>query len=200
MSECKFPCPQCRQPIQCDTASAGAQINCPGCGQPVLVPPVPSATAAAPAGTIQLKISTLRTVALIGLAVLLAAGAVMLALHLFAGPRKVTFKAFVDGTDVVKISGDRLWIEHLDFQTPIRIKVNGEKWNPGWDSGTSATYKLRRAFKPGKPENIKFTKQLGRGDISIVEKPSPDNNQTLAIKLDDGPYGGADWYEFTVSW
>jgi hypothetical protein len=150
--------------------------------------------------TIQIKISTLRNTALIGLGVLLVAGAVLLALHLFTGPKKVTFRAYVDGTDVVKISGSRLWIEHGDFQLPTRIRINGEKWNPTWDSDTSSTYKLRRAFRPGSPESIKFTKQFGRGAISIVQTPAPSNDETLAIKLDDGPYGGADWYEFTVSW
>jgi hypothetical protein len=150
--------------------------------------------------TIQIKVSTLQTAAIIVLGVILAAGLVWLPFHIFAGPRKVTFKAYVDGTDIVKISGSRLWIEHQDFQLPAKIRVNGEKWNPAWDGDTSSTYKLRRAFSPETPENIKFSKQLGRGDISILAKPAPDNDETLAIKVDDGPFGGADWYEFTVSW
>jgi hypothetical protein len=30
--------------------------------------------------------------------------------------------------------------------------------------------------------------------------PSPPNDKALAIQLDDGDEGVADWYEFTVSW
>lgn len=200
MSEFKFPCPQCRQHIQCDTAYAGAQIHCPECKQAIIVPPGEPATGAPPKGTIQIKISTLRAAGLIAMGILLLAGAIGLAAHIFAGPKKVTFRAYVDGTDVVKISGNRLWMEHLDFELPVRIRVNGQKWNPGWDSNTSTTYKLRRAFRPGNPESIRLTKQLGRGEVSLVQKPAPDNDETLAIKVDDGAYGGADWYEFTVSW
>ena len=38
MAEFKFFCPRCGKHIQCDTGYAGSQINCPGCGQTILVP------------------------------------------------------------------------------------------------------------------------------------------------------------------
>jgi hypothetical protein len=117
----------------------------------------------------------------------------------------------VDGTDVVKLSGSRLWIEHLQWQQPVRISVNGATWNPTWNETQSPTfpnwsdnesrpYTLKRWFSPHNPDNIKLVKTAGRGPIAIIEKPSPANQQTLSIKLDDGPMSGADWYEFTVSW
>ena len=148
---------------------------------------------------VQIKVSTLRTVAFIIAGVLIAASIADLAFHL-SGPKIVKFRASVDGVDVVKISGYRLWIEHQDFQLPIRVKINGANWNPAWNAGVSAPYKLRRAFRPADPAAIKLVKLRGRGDVTILEMPSPANDQTLAIKLDDGPYGGADGYEFTVSW
>ncbi len=37
-SELKFSCPCCGQHLQCDPGYAGAQINCPGCQQPINVP------------------------------------------------------------------------------------------------------------------------------------------------------------------
>lgn len=201
MPEFKFPCPQCKQHIQCDPGYVGTQINCPACGKPVVVPPPPSVAGALPKDTIQIKLSTLRTAAIIALGVLLAAALVWLSVDvLFAGPRKVTFRAYVDGTDVVKISGSRLWIEHLDFEMPNKMRINGEKWNPSWNGNTSAIYKLRRSLNPRTADNIKLLKQLGRGEISIMEKPTPANDQTLSVKVDDGPFGGADWYEFTISW
>jgi hypothetical protein len=39
MAEFKFFCPQCGRQIQCDPGYAGTQINCPGCQQPITVPP-----------------------------------------------------------------------------------------------------------------------------------------------------------------
>src|ERR1039458_331452 len=46
MAEFKFACPQCGQPIQCDTGYAGAQINCPSCQQSIVVPQAPRFAAA----------------------------------------------------------------------------------------------------------------------------------------------------------
>jgi hypothetical protein len=48
MPEFKFSCPQCGQRILCDSAYAGAQINCPGCQQSIIVPPSPAAAAPPP--------------------------------------------------------------------------------------------------------------------------------------------------------
>jgi hypothetical protein len=41
MAEFKFPCPQCRQHIQCDPGYAGMQIDCPICKRAILVPQPP---------------------------------------------------------------------------------------------------------------------------------------------------------------
>jgi hypothetical protein len=199
MAEFKFPCPQCKQHIQCDTTYVGSQITCPSCQQTIEVPHVPT-MAASGTDSIQIKKSMLRNTALILLCVLLVAGLAATGIYLFTGLKKVTFKAYVDGTDVVKLSGRRLWIEHLDFQPPNKITVNGKKWNPAWDNNTSAPYSLGWGLIQRKPENIKLTKRLGRGTVEIMEKPSAANQETLSIKVDDGGFGGADWYEFTVTW
>jgi serine/threonine protein kinase len=132
--------------------------------------------------------------------ILLAGGIILLAVHLLAGPKTLTFKAFVDGVDVVKLSGKNLWIEHLYDQLPAKMSINGKKWNPVWDKNTSAEYELHPAFKPRNPESIKLTKRTGRGAVFIMEEPTDENGGTLAIRVDDGGIGGADWYEFTVSW
>jgi hypothetical protein len=201
MNEFTFPCPQCKQRIQCDAGYVGTQISCPVCQKEIIVPPIPPPTAA---GTgervIQTKTSTLRAVAMLGASVLLAGGIILLAIHFFAGPKNLTFKAFVDGVDVVKLSGKNLWIEHLFDQLPSRMSINGKKWNPVWDKNTSASYELKQVFKPHNPESVRLTKHTGRGSISIMEMPTAENGGTLAIRVDDGGIGGADWYEFTVSW
>jgi hypothetical protein len=45
-----------------------------------------------------------------------------------------------------------------------------------------------------------MTKRLGRGTVSIAEFPSPANEETLAVRIDDEEVGGADWYEIIISW
>jgi hypothetical protein len=201
MTEFKFPCPHCKQHIQCDASYVGSRINCPLCQQAIIVPPVPPPAAAGTGErTVQTKKPTLRTVALLGAGVLAAVGIVLLAIHLLAGPKTMTFKAYVDGVDVVKLSGKNLWIEHLFDQLPSRMSINGKKWNPVWNKNTSANYELPRAFNPSNADSVKLTKHTGRGAIVIMEKPTDENGGTLAIRVDDGGIGGADWYEFTVSW
>jgi hypothetical protein len=72
----KFSCPQCRQKIQCDASYVGAGINCPACQQPIIVPASIVPPSIVPPGerTIEIRVSTLKKVAFIGLAVLLVAG------------------------------------------------------------------------------------------------------------------------------
>jgi DNA-directed RNA polymerase subunit RPC12/RpoP len=200
MAEFKFSCPQCTQKILCDSSYAGSQINCPVCQRAILVPPITPSAADASGRMVRTEISTWRTVAILGAGILAAAGMVVLAVHLLAGPKTVTFKAWVDGVDVVKLSGKGLWIEHQDFQPPGKMSINRKNWNPVWEKNTSAPYDLNPAFKPRSPESVKLIKGAGRGIISIVETPTPANDETLAVQLDDGGEGGADWYEFTISW
>jgi DNA-directed RNA polymerase subunit RPC12/RpoP len=200
MAEFKFTCPQCKQHIQCDASYVGSPINCPACKQSIVVPPVPPSVVAPGERVIQIKVSTLRMAGLLALSVLMAAGIIMAAVHFLAGPKTLTFKAYVDGSDIIKLRGGQLWIEHQDWQLPARMTINGKKWSPAWDGKTSQPYDLRPAFRPHNAEKIRLTKRLGRGAISIPERPTPANQETLSIKLDDGDFGAADWYEFVVSW
>jgi hypothetical protein len=82
MPEFKFPCPQCRQNIQCDSGYTGSKINCPACQQSIVVPRPPSAV---PPGerTIQFKVSTLKKAAIITVSVLLVAVSAVVANAVF---------------------------------------------------------------------------------------------------------------------
>jgi len=201
MADLKFSCPQCRQHIKCDASYAGLQINCPSCQKSIAVPAVPSVV---PSGErviqIQIKVSTLRKTAIGALCLLLAVGLIVWPIYLFVGTRKMTFKASVDGTDVVKLRGNSMWIEHLSWRLPERINVNGKKWVPQWNGDLSARYTLGWGATHRRAANIKLTKLVGRGTITILELPTPANQETLSIQMDDSDFGGADWYQFAVSW
>lgn len=212
MSAFTFVCPQCQEPVQCDTTCCGVVITCPSCQKDIVVPP-------ANEPTIQIKISSLKKAGLISLGALFTLVLVAVAIHFVGGSRTVTFKAYVDGSDILKLSGNRLWVEHLTSQQPIRMSIDGKRWDPIWISSEneprpgendapasprvlSATvpHVLSDAFKPGKLDTIKVLKRTGRGSLTIVNGPKSGSQQSLGILIDDEPMGGADSYEFTVSW
>jgi hypothetical protein len=115
--------------------------------------------------------------------------------------RALTIKVTVDGSDVVKVSGNKLWIEHEDFQLPQRILLNDKVWIPQWTSNVSASYEgLQPPFAPQDLQKIKVSKRAGRGKVTVVEIPMAANDQTLAFRIDDNEQGGADRYEIRVTW
>lgn len=210
LSEFKFSCPQCKGVIQCHISYVGSSIDCPICQKSIVVPPVPPKKTLAGEWQKRLKKSTLKKAGIIAACVLVVVAVIMIIPYVY-GPKSVTFKAYVDGTDVVKLSGRHLWVDHQAWQQPVRISINGVNWKPTWNETKSdnfpnwsdnktSSYTLKRVFSPGNPQNIKLSKRQGRGTVAIIEMPSRENDQTLAIQMDDGPIGGAAWYEFTVSW
>jgi nitrous oxide reductase accessory protein NosL len=116
--------------------------------------------------------------------------------------QQMTMRVFIDGDDVVKLSGNRLWLEHETFKIPEKpIALNGMAWTPTWKDNVSSTFEgINPAFKPRDPKDIRISKQAGRGEVAIVQMPSSENNGTLAFRISDGDFPGADWYEITVSW
>ena len=116
-------------------------------------------------------------------------------------PHVLAFRAVVDGSDVVKVSGSQLWIEHEDFELPTQIFINGKLWHPVWNNKVSAPLQdLSPAFHPRDPMKVKLTQLKGRGPVSIIQLPTSANNQTLAFRMDDNQWGGADTYQISVSW
>jgi hypothetical protein len=92
MAEFKFACPHCKQHIQCDAGLVSTQINCPACHQVITVPPM-TANAGAPAEkTIQIKISTLRRVTLVGLCALLVMAGAAVAVYVMGDSTRTIWK------------------------------------------------------------------------------------------------------------
>jgi hypothetical protein len=115
---------------------------------------------------------------------------------------KLTVRAFIDGSDVVKVSGNKLWFEHEYATLPGRnIFVNGKAWTPSWTNNVSTEFAgLNAVFRPIDAQKIQITKRVGRGTVSVAQFPSPANDETLAVRIDDEDFGGADWYEVVISW
>jgi hypothetical protein len=115
----------------------------------------------------------------------------------------LTVRAYIDGSDVIKVSGDRLWIEHHTGSLPGKlIYINGQTWTPTWTTnGVSSEFVgLKPPFRARVGQELQVTKLIGRGVVSIEQFPSADNDQTLAARIDDEEFGGADWYEIGIWW
>jgi serine/threonine-protein kinase len=141
----------------------------------------------------------------IGSAIGIACVALIMALVVFLvglSHHKLTVRAFIDGIDVVKVSGNKLWFEHEYATLPGRnIFVNGKAWTPSWTNNVSTEFAgLIAVFRPTDAQKIQITKRAGRGTVSVAQFPSPANDETLAVRIDDADPGGADWYEFVISW
>jgi|GEM_PF-6304991 len=125
----------------------------------------------------------------------------------------IKIKALIDGADLVKIQGNRIWYEHESWDLPGKWQgrdeptfINDKPWHPVWhnfDDQSKPFENLQPAFAPKNPATIKLTKVAARGPVEITQLPSPTNNQTLSFRLDDSSpadFPGADWYEVTIDW
>jgi hypothetical protein len=59
---------------------------------------------------------------------------------------------------------------------------------------------LQPPFAPWDPGKIKVSKKAGRGTVTITQRPSAENDQTLGIRIDDNEQPGADRYTIRVTW
>ena len=131
-------------------------------------------------------------------------------LPLFGTPHaSIQIRAFIDGSDTIKIRGNELWYEHLRYDLPGKWQgrfdepttINDIEWKPKWDGLMSNRF---ADFSPALPKKtlgkITLTKLQGRGNVEITAKPGKENDYTLSIYIDDNQYNGAEWYEFKVEW
>lgn len=120
---------------------------------------------------------------------------------------QIEIRAYIDGIDVIKIRGKKLWYEHVTAELPGKTDgqneptfVNGEKWMPWWDGHTSRPYEKVTALRPPPGKRVYVSKKFGRGVVTLAQQPSGANDQTLKITVDDVSHEGADWYELRIKW
>ncbi len=122
-------------------------------------------------------------------------------------------KAFIDGSDYIKIQGDSVWYEHNRWNLPGQwydrrsntrhdepTYINAAAWKPQWQAKVSKPYHLTGTALPAETnDHIRLEKIKARSIVSVAETPNVGNNYTLSILLDDRG-NGADWYEIVVKW
>jgi len=121
----------------------------------------------------------------------------------------IQIKAFIDGSDTIKIRGNELWYEHHKYDLPGKWQdrfdepttINSTEWKPKWNGLMSDRFQDFRPLLPKRIlEEISLTKLQGRGNVDITAKPDKENDFTLSIFIDDNQYSGAEWYEIKVEW
>ena len=153
--------------------------------------------------------STKTTIVIVSACVLLAAGALGIAFRSTTQAKgTITIKARIDGRDILKIQGNRVWWEHETGCLPgdpqggnAPTFINGIAWRPQWDGSNSIPFEsLSPAFRRKAPVQVTFNKLSGRGEAAISDLPTPANTNTLSVYFNDEEGGGADWYEVSILW
>jgi hypothetical protein len=95
--------------------------------------------------------------------------------------RGLRWSGQVDGSDLIFIRGNQLWVDHREGQ-PIRDQ----------------DYRFYQPL-PNANRFVMARKINGRGSARVIEQPSRNNNYTATILIEDRD-GGSDRYEIEVEW
>lgn len=91
------------------------------------------------------------------------------------------------------------WRGRVDIGAEIEIHGNQHRVK---DEGGSGTQERRHDFSQPLPRSrvaVSLHKTHGRGKVRLVQSPSSSNNYTAIVKIEDDK-GGADDYEFELTW
>ena len=122
---------------------------------------------------------------------------------------RLRIRSFVDGCDIVKVQGDKVWFEHQAYALPGQWMgfneptfVNGQRWQPTWTGSDSDKFTADAALPAREftADTLKVVSNTGLGRATVAEYPSKANGYTLAITLDDRNAQGASWYEVGIDW
>jgi len=121
---------------------------------------------------------------------------------------RLAVRAYIDGSDDLKIQGDRVWWSHHDWDLPGRnggkhepTYLNDQPWQPVWqDRRESAPTRLPDPLPASGDVTVTLAPVSGRGPVRLTQTPSAANGYTLSVLFDDNDQGGADWYDITLTW
>lgn len=120
---------------------------------------------------------------------------------------KLSFRGYIDGSDILHIQGKRVWFEHRHYNRPgakggevLPILINGKEWAPRWDGKISSPFLLESPLPDGIPLELSIEPILVRGSVTIHAHPAPANEFALALLIDDNANPGGGWYEFILHW
>jgi basic membrane lipoprotein Med (substrate-binding protein (PBP1-ABC) superfamily)/fibronectin type 3 domain-containing protein len=125
-------------------------------------------------------------------------------------------RAYIDGDTYLVVQGDSLYWHQNGADAPGRTGghndptyVDGFLWYPSWPDvpdprnrdcncdSSAYTGFANPLLAQGQRVNLNVIQ--GRHEVTIVQQPSAENDYTLIVDFNDGPPGGADWYEVELS-
>jgi len=95
--------------------------------------------------------------------------------------------------------GGFVWKGRVDIGA--EIVAQGERHRVE-DEGGQGTQERGARFSeplPSRPVPVSLRKRDGRGRVELVQAPGPSNQYTAIVRIED-PKGGADTYEFELTW
>ena len=119
---------------------------------------------------------------------------------------------WVDGTSLVKVRGETIWIEHISGARPgVRstrahhtesapIMVNGAEWSPVWNGRVSQAHTVAGGVWPVGVWFVAINTLSARGRVVTVGQASEENDYTFTLMLDDAQHSGPGWYEVELRW
>lgn len=117
-----------------------------------------------------------------------------------ASTRRILVKMRVDGAERIMYRDGQLWIEHVKAIKPDSISVNGVDWKPTWNGDTSEPFTdFKPPLAPIGQSKVALKQMSGRAKASM-EKPASSKFEKIPTILIEDKDGGADTYEFQLSW
>lgn len=117
-----------------------------------------------------------------------------------APPRNIHVRVYADGSSRFNYTDGKLWIEHIGAGHPENITVNGVDWKPKWDGKISQPFTGFPITPAPVGQGRVLLKQIaGRERITLAKPTSSKFEKIPSVEVNDSP-GGADNYEFVLSW
>ncbi len=130
-----------------------------------------------------------------------------------ADPPALIIEAYIDGTSRLLLRGDSAHWHHLEWAPPglhegnEPTRIGGIDCFPTWpEEGAwgcgGCDSRPMIGFRPAIPAGdvaIELVIVDGRGEVVIVEQPTPSNDHTVVLEFVDED-GGADWYTVELRW
>ncbi len=112
----------------------------------------------------------------------------------------ITFKGKIDGTDDLMVQNGKLHIQHIDWERPAEMSINGKKWKPVWKDNVSAEFSdFVPALAPFTGATVTVKQGKGRGETVVSEEPSVANGSKLVVRLHDAGNGASE-FEVRINW
>jgi hypothetical protein len=117
-----------------------------------------------------------------------------------ASTRRILIKMRVDGADRITYRDGQLVIEHIKAIKPDSITVNGIDWKPTWKGDTTEPFTdFKPPLAPIGQSRVALKQMAGRAKAQM-EKPASSKFERIPTVLIEDKEGGADNYEFQLSW